>query len=143
MTVSQALYDLLLADETTLAFVGRTMMDDGSSVPNIWMDEPPADSGFPLIVSMGPTSETPIYRLEQNLRDIRRDVSIYQSQSSDPAALEDFVDHLLRYLAHPTVSVAGYRVVAWYPEGGPSIAPTDQTVRGRVINLRVLLEPES
>lgn len=138
--LSTTLFDLISADPTVDAYVGRTTLQGSAvTVSGVFQGEAPRGAVLPFIVISGSVADQRLPILDGHGREITRDVKIYQRASEDLNDLEDIAEHLFGLIWSATVSVTGYHVATIEPLSGPVVAPTDETIAGRVIPVRAVL----
>ncbi len=138
-SLATALFALISEDPTVDAYVGRTTLQgSGASVPGVFQGEAPRGAVLPFVVISGSVSDQRLPVLDGHGREVTRDIKIYQRASEDLNDLEDIAEHIFGLLWSSTVVVSGYHVAALEPSG-PVVAPTDETIAGRVMPVRAVL----
>lgn len=124
-----------LATDSTLTGLLSTY----KTKPAIFSADPiPADALRPYLV-ISPVSDTSWDTKNTEGRDMRRDVRAYCNATGSMAPVETIAERIRTLLHRKTITITGYQNVMTFCEG-PLIAPTDQTLYGLVVTVRLVLK---
>lgn len=136
--LTQGIFNYLVSDAGLAARLA-TYSFDGVLRPAVFTDLPvPEDAAFPFVTVSGNITGTALDTMNTMGADITRDVGVYDKASAGQATLDDLADYVRSLLHFRPFSVPLYRLISC-GAGYPVIAPTDQTVNGRLITVRFLL----
>lgn len=136
--LTQGIFNYLAAD-AGLASRLATYSFDGVMRPAVFTDLPvPEDAAFPFVAVSGNITGPALDTLNTMGAEITRDVGVYDKASQGQATLEDTADYVRSLFHFRPFTVPLYRMISC-SAGYPVIAPTDQTVNGRLITVRFLL----
>lgn len=134
MNISQAVYSLLAADTTLTALLATY-----GGAPAIFTSRPvPPDALRPYVVAAGNVSAVPFDTLDKRGREITRDVFAFANETGSAAAIEAIADALYNALDNASLALAGGHVVRCHVVAGPAEAPTDSSLVGRYVTIRIV-----
>lgn len=139
--VTKAIHDLLTADATLVALLGKM-----NGMPSVFsaapVESPDASDdekrlAFPMVVNQGPTADDPFNTKTSAGRDMSLDIAAY---SIDDGSIKDIdtIAERLRVLLVPDLAVSGFKTIL-QDVSGPTLADGD-IVHGRIISVRLILE---
>jgi len=136
--LTQGIFNYLVSDAGLAARLA-TYSFDGVLRPAVFTDLPvPEDAAFPFVIVSGNITGTALDTMNTMGAEITRDIGVYDKASAGQAILDDLADYVRSLLHFRPFSVPLYRLISC-GAGYPVIAPTDQTVNGRLITVRFLL----
>lgn len=139
MNLSPALVTALLAEPSITNDIAS--WNAGFSIHT--MKPVPVDAPYPMIVTADDTTISDEDMLSSQMPVISRDVAIYGQVDKDYRAVER-LGYAVREMFHRkkrSITVTGYKVVS-IECTGPISAPTDDAKQvGRIVSLRVRLQP--
>lgn len=134
MNVTAAIYARLAADTTLISRIATYGV-----APAIFTSRPvPSNATLPYVVAAADMAATPFDTLDKRGRDIRRDVFCFARNTGSAAAIEAIADALYNALDNAPLTVSGAHVVRCNVVAGPAEAPTDDSLTGRVITIRIV-----
>ncbi|MGE5589202.1 MAG: hypothetical protein ACM3ZA_01025 [Bacillota bacterium] len=132
--ITAGIYGVLSEDATL-----RGMLGTYQGAPAIFTVEPvPGDAPLPMIVTPGQVSDVPDDTYDSLGRDLLRDIRCYTEATGSTAQVEAIAERVRALFHRQQVPVAGYGGVL-AEASGPILAPTDTTVYGLVVTVRLRL----
>lgn len=133
--ITQAFYNRLAGDAPLTALLSRY-----NGAPAIFTIEPvPEDARLPFIVAIGDVATSPFDTKTTRGRDIARDIRCYTEATGSAADVEAIAERVRVLFHRYRLAVAGFGTVLAIASG-PSIAPTDETVYGMLVTVRLIIE---
>lgn len=129
--ITKAFYDQMANDSILTGMIGSLR-----GRPCIFTDGPiPGDAPMPLIVSIGEISHEPFDTKTDLGREIRRDIACYAKATGSAVTIEAIAERI-RFLFHRVaLSIPNLSTILCVTTG-PIVAPTDETVVGRILTVR-------
>lgn len=133
--ITAAFYNRLSTDPG----IGLLLVNEYLGAAPIFVRRPlPVDVVFPCIATPGNVSDIPDDAKNSRMRRILRDIYIYDRATNGINALERIAERTLELFHRAAFPVEGYSVIVSECEG-PSVAPTDETLEGRIVQVQLLL----
>lgn len=134
--VTQALYTRLHGDGTLAAALAN--YPAAGPTKAVFSRRPVPPDALPPWVVIQEVSGIPFDTKTSRGRDLLYDVSVFGNATGSIAAVEDLVERCRTLLHRHLLSVAGWTTII-ADVTGPVEAPTDETLYGRTISLRLVL----
>lgn len=132
--ITAGIFSVLSGDATL-----RGMLGLYQGAPAIFTAEPvPGDAPLPMIVTPGQISDASDDTYDSLGRDLRRDIRCYTAATGSTAPVEAIAERVRALFHRQPVPVDGHTGVL-AEASGPILAPTDDTVYGLVITVRLRL----
>jgi len=143
--LTAAFYDRMVNDSELAALLATypvgtvSTADSGIPVPAIFTDQQvPEDAELPYIWTYGQIGNAPDDTKLQPGRDILRDIRCYTKRNE--TSLVEQIGFRVRELFHRHALTLNDAVTIVAEASGPSAAPTDEQIIGRVVTVRLRYE---
>lgn len=136
--LSQAFYDRLAGDATLTALLATY-----EGQPAVFTIDPvPADAVLPYVVTAGEFAVAPFDTKTRNGRTVYRDIRCYAKELGSAEPIEDIAERVRALFHRYALPVVGFDPVLC-DVSGPTVAPDDdETVTGRIVSVRLVLQEE-
>lgn len=138
----KAIYDRLVGDATLVSLLGGNTYNPAGAVgaaPPVFSSRPvPADAPLPM-VAMYPVSSIPFDTKTTRGHDLLVDISVFGPATGSAKDLETIVERVRTLLHRYLLSPVGWSTLI-AEVTGPVEAPADDTVYGRTLTLRLVLD---
>lgn len=137
--LSQAFYDRLVGDATLVA-----LLSTYNGEPAVFTNDPaPPDAVRPYVVSAGEFAVAPFDTKTLLGRTVYRDVRCYATEAGSAAQIESIAERIRALFHRYPLPVVGFTTVL-SEASGPTVAPDDdETVTGRIVSVRLVLQEET
>lgn len=136
--ITEAFYDRLANDGTLAALLATY-----NGEPAVFTNDPaPPDADLPFVVTAGEFAVAPFDTKTRNGRTVFRDIRCYAREDGSAAAIEDIAERVRTLFHRYPLPVDGFGTVLC-DVSGPTVAPDDdETVTGRILSVRLLLQEQ-
>lgn len=134
LDLTQPFYDRLSSDSELTADLSLY-----AGAPAIFTDEDvPEDAGLPYVYTHGQVSDVAWDTKNSTGRVITRDVAVY-AKRGNTAQLEQMAERIRALFHRHALAIDGGETIA-AQASGPIAAPTDETIVGRVVTVKLKIE---
>lgn len=141
MDIDKAVYDRMVNDPTLAAMLATYDGESAGPVPAVFTGAfVPENALPPYIWSYGNVTDVNQDTKIELGRDIVRDIGCYAANDGDPAPLHAIAERV-RTLFHRHSLVISGAVTVIASATGPVPAETDQTRLGKIVHIRLQVEP--
>ncbi|MEM6670535.1 MAG: hypothetical protein AAF661_15095 [Pseudomonadota bacterium] len=145
MNLGQTFFDILDADQTVSDWVARFDWKS-ATYKAIFPAEPPQAvlTPFPCVIAASNVAGSTRHGINFQRVEMVRQVELFAHISNRASEIDAMAEHVWGLFFQPAVSTIGdWTVVVIEPTGGITTAPTDETLRGRLISVRVALQKDN
>lgn len=133
--ITQAFHARMAGDAALTA-----MLSTYNGAPAIFTIEPvPGDARLPFIVAVGDVASSPFDTKTTRGRDITRDIRCYTEASGSMVGIEAIAERVRALFHRHRLAISGFGTLVAVASG-PTIAPTDDTVYGMLVTVRLIIE---
>lgn len=132
--LTQAIYDLLIADATIIALLATY----GGGPAVFTIDPVPGDAVPPYIVTVAAVARGPFDSKVTRGLDIRRDIRCYTDADGSSITVDAIAERVWELFHRQPLAVAGYGVLITECSG--PIEASEQHAYGRIVTVRIVME---